>query len=130
LSSFFSGLIFTSGNAFGVGVLNLALYQRSGDMFLGIPFNIASYALLLKLVAQVTGLSAGEFVHFLGDAHIYSNHIDQVNEQLTRTPNAFPDVKINPEKKELKDFKFEDFELTNYDPHPALKAEVANVGGY
>jgi len=107
------------------GKLSLQLYQRSADIFLGVPFNIASYALLLMMVAQVTNLKAGEFVHTLGDAHIYSNHIEQIELQLTRTPKARPVMKINPNVRSLFDFKFEDFELTNYDPYPAIKGKVA-----
>lgn len=112
------------------GKLNLGLYQRSGDMFLGVPFNIASYSLLLLMVSQVTGIEPGEFVHFLGDAHIYSNHFDAVNTQLSREPKAFPTLKLNSEKKNIDDFTIEDFKLENYDPYPALKAEIANIGGF
>src|SRR3989344_2132521 len=112
------------------GMLNCALYQRSADMFLGVPFNIASYSLLLLMVSQVTGIPAGEFVHFFGDAHIYSNHFDQVKEQLKRKPRPFPKMKINPKLKNIDDIKFEDFALENYDPHPALKADIANIGGF
>ena len=107
------------------GKLSLQLYQRSADIFLGVPFNIASYALLLMMVAQVTNLKVGEFVHTLGDAHIYSNHIEQIELQLTRTPRSRPVMKINPNVFSLFDFKFEDFELTNYDPYPAIKGKVA-----
>jgi len=105
--------------------LSLQLYQRSGDVFLGIPFNIASYALFLMMVAQVTGYEVGEFVHTIGDAHIYSNHMDQINLQLTRTPRRLPIMKINKDVKRLEDFKFEDFELVDYDPYPPIKGVVA-----
>lgn len=107
------------------GRLSLQLYQRSADTFLGVPFNIASYALLLMMMAHVTGLKAGDFVHTLGDAHIYSNHFEQVKEQLSRTPRSLPTMTINPEVKSIFDFKFEDFELSNYDPLPHIKATVA-----
>ena len=107
------------------GRLSLQLYQRSADIFLGVPFNIASYALLLMMVAQVTGLKAGDFVHTLGDAHIYTNHFEQVREQLSREPRQLPTMRINPEVKSLFDFKYEDFTLENYDPHPHIKGVVA-----
>ncbi len=107
------------------GTLSCQLYQRSADLFLGVPFNIASYALLTLMVAQVTGLRPGEFIHTLGDAHIYSNHVDQVRTQLTRDPRPLPRVRLNPERRELEEFVYEDFELIGYDPHPPIKAPVA-----
>ncbi len=110
--------------------LNLGLYQRSADTFLGVPFNIASYAMLLLMVAQVTGLEVGEFVHTFGDVHLYSNHFNQIKEQLAREPHPFPTLKINPKIKNIDDFKFEDFTLENYKSHPPLKGEIANIGGY
>jgi thymidylate synthase len=107
------------------GKLSCQLYQRSADVFLGVPFNIASYALLTMMVAQVTGLKAGEFIHTLGDAHLYLNHMEQTLTQLKREPRALPVMKINPDVTDLFSFKYEDFELTGYDPHPAIKAPVA-----
>ena len=107
------------------GRLSLQLYQRSADIFLGVPFNIASYALLLMMVAQVTGLKAGDFVHTLGDAHIYTNHFEQVREQLSREPRQLPVMRINPEVRSLFDFNYEDFILENYNPHPHIKGVVA-----
>ena len=107
------------------GRLSLQLYQRSADIFLGVPFNIASYALLLQMMAQVTGLKAGDFVHTFGDAHIYLNHIEQVKLQLTRETRNLPKMIINPEVKNLFDFKFEDFQLVDYDPHPHIPGVVA-----
>ena len=105
--------------------LSLQLYQRSADLFLGVPFNIASYALLLMMVAQVCGLKPGEFVHTFGDAHIYRNHFDQVREQLTREPRQLPVMRLNPEVNDLLDFTYEDFTLEGYDPHPAIKGVVS-----
>lgn len=107
------------------GHLSLQLYQRSADIFLGVPFNIASYALLLLMMAQVTGLQAGDFVHTLGDAHIYTNHLEQIKIQLSRAPRSLPLMLINPEVKNIFGFRYEDFELMNYDPHPHIKGEVS-----
>ena len=107
------------------GKLSCQLYQRSADIFLGVPFNIASYALLTMMVAQVCGLELGDFVHTLGDAHLYSNHLEQAREQLARSTRSLPIMRINPEVKDIFGFKFEDFTLENYDPHPAIKAPVA-----
>jgi thymidylate synthase len=114
----------------GDGTLNLGLYQRSADYLLGVPFNIASYSLLLLMVAQVTGLKPGEFVHTFGDVHLYSNHFEQAKLQMSREPKPFPTMKMNPDIKDIDGFKYEDFVLEGYDPHPAIKAEIANIGGF
>jgi thymidylate synthase len=110
--------------------LSLQLYQRSSDVFLGVPFNIASYALLALMFAHVGKFKPGEFVHTFGDVHIYGNHMDQVKEQLTRKPRSFPTIKLNPKVKNIDDFKIEDFELIDYSPYPPIKAEVTVVGGF
>jgi len=107
------------------GRLSLQLYQRSADSFLGVPFNIASYALLLQMMAQVTGLKAGDFVHTLGDTHIYMDHLEQVKLQLTRDPRPLPTMRINPDVKDIFSFKYEDFQLENYNPHPHIKGKVS-----
>ncbi|KAA6328346.1 Thymidylate synthase [termite gut metagenome] len=107
------------------GKLSLQLYQRSADIFLGIPFNIASYALLLLMAAQVTKLQAGDFIHTLGDAHIYLNHLEQVKQQLNRTPRSLPQMKINQEVTDIFDFKYQDFELTDYNPYPHIAGKVS-----
>ncbi len=107
------------------GKLSLQMYQRSADTFLGVPFNIASYALLLMMVAQVTGLQPGEFIHTLGDTHIYNNHLEQVKLQLTREPRPLPRMILNPEVKNIFDFKYEDFQLVDYDPHPHIAGTVS-----
>lgn len=112
------------------GKLNLGLYQRSADLFLGVPFNIASYALLLRMVAQVVDIPPGEFVHTFGDVHIYSNHFDQVKEQLTREPLPFPTLTLNPAIRNIDEFTAEDISLENYESHPSLKGEIATIGGF
>jgi len=112
------------------GKLSLQLYQRSADLFLGVPFNIASYSLLTILLAHVTGYQPGDFVHTFGDVHIYSNHFDQMKEQISREPRPFPTLKINPEVTNIDDFKYDDFTLENYNPHPTLKGEIAVIGGF
>ena len=112
------------------GKLSLLLYQRSADMFLGVPFNIASYSLLTMMLAQVCGYKVGEFVHMLGDTHLYGNHYEQAKEQLTREPRQFPIMKINPDIKEIDGFSPEDFTLEGYDPHPPIKGEITVVGGF
>ncbi len=107
------------------GRLSCQLYQRSADVFLGVPFNIASYALLTMMVADVTGLAPGDFVHTLGDAHLYTNHLDQARLQLSREPRPLPQMKIRPGVESILDFRYEDFELMNYNPHPHISAPVA-----
>ena len=105
--------------------LSCQLYQRSADLFLGVPFNIASYALLTMMVAQVCGLKAGDFVHTFGDLHLYKNHLEQTNLQLSREPRSLPTMRINPDIKNIGGFTFEDFELVDYDPHPTIKAPIS-----
>jgi len=107
------------------GRLSCQLYQRSADLFLGVPFNIASYALLTLMVAQVCGLKPGDFVHSFGDLHLYSNHLEQAKLQLTREPRALPQMKVNPKVRNIHEFRYADFELVGYDPHPGIKAPIA-----
>ncbi|HOQ53490.1 MAG TPA: thymidylate synthase, partial [Micropruina sp.] len=107
------------------GRLSCQLYQRSADIFLGVPFNIASYALLTHMVAQVTGLGVGDFVHTLGDAHLYLNHLDQAERQLAREPRALPTLRLNPEVRAIDEFTLADIEVLNYDPHPGIRAPIA-----
>jgi thymidylate synthase len=107
------------------GRLSCQLYQRSADLFLGVPFNIASYALLTLMVAQVCGLKPGDFVHTFGDLHLYSNHLEQAKLQLAREPRALPQMKVNPKVRNIREFRYEDFELVGYDPHPGIKAPIA-----
>lgn len=110
--------------------LSLQLYQRSADTFLGVPFNIASYSLLTMMIAQVVGLKPGEFVHTFGDVHLYGNHIEQAKQQMAREPRPFPTVKINPDVKDIDQFKIEDFTIENYDPYPTIKGDITLVGGF
>jgi thymidylate synthase len=107
------------------GKLSCQLYQRSADIFLGVPFNIASYALLTLMLAQVSGLQPGEFVHTFGDSHLYLNHLEQAQTQLSRTPRPLPQMRLNPARTSIEAFEYDDFELMNYDPHPAIKAPIA-----